>query len=101
MLAAAEGVVTARDRTLLQSNGGTIQLKRSWAMSLLGRMGYVKRRGSTSAKSKLSDQAIKNLKHSYLAQIKGVAEVHKIPSELIINWDQTGIHLAPTSNREG
>ena len=95
VLAAAEGVVTARDRTLLQSNGGTIQLKRSWAMSLLGRM---KRRGSTSAKSKLSDQAIKNLKHSYLAQIKGVAEVHKIPPELIINWDQTGNHLAPTSN---
>ena len=27
-----------------------------------------------------------------------MAESHKIPLELIINWDQTGIQLAPTSN---
>lgn len=98
VLAAAEGIVMAKDRTLLRSNGGTIELKHSWGVSLLSRMGYVKSRGSTSAKSKLSDQAIKHLKHSYLAQIKGVVEVHKIPQELIINWDQTGIQLALTSN---
>ena len=50
----------------------------------------MKRSGSTSAKSKLSDQVIKNLKHSYLAQIKGIAEIQKVPTDLIINWYQTG-----------
>ena len=64
VLAAAEGIVMARDSTLLRSNGGSIELKRSWAVSLLSRMGYVKRRGSTSTKSNLSDQAIKHFKHS-------------------------------------
>ena len=58
----------------------------------------MKRRDSTSAKSKLSNQLIKNLKHSYLAQIKGIAEIHKVPPDLIINWNQAGIQLAPTSN---
>ena len=40
-------VLAAKDRTLLQKNGGTIQLKRSWAMSLLRRMGYVRGRRYT------------------------------------------------------
>ena len=35
VLATAEGVVTAVDRTLLKKNGGTIELKCSWAQSLM------------------------------------------------------------------
>ena len=35
VLAAVEGVVTAVDRTLLKKNGGTIELKRPWAQSLM------------------------------------------------------------------
>ena len=35
VLAAAEGVVTAVDKTLLEKNGGTIELKRPWAQSLM------------------------------------------------------------------
>ena len=40
-------VLAAVDRTLLKKNGGTIELKRSWAQSLMRRMSFVKRRGST------------------------------------------------------
>ena len=87
VIAAAEGIVMARDSTL-RSNGDTIELKHSWAVSLLSRMGYVKHRGSTSAKSKLSD-------HSYLAHIRSSQDP---TSANILNWDQTGIQLAPTSN---
>ena len=49
VLAAAEGVFTAVDRTLLKKNGGTIELKRPWTKSLMRRMKFVKRRGSTQA----------------------------------------------------
>ena len=43
VMAAAEGIIAARDRSLLIQHGGHIEIKKSWAKSLLGRMGYVKR----------------------------------------------------------
>ena len=42
VLAAAEGVVTAIDRTLLKKSGGTIEPKCPWAQSLMWRMKFVK-----------------------------------------------------------
>ena len=58
VLAAAEGVITARNRSLLLKYGGHIELSRPWAVSLLRRMGFVQRRGSTQTKASLSDQQI-------------------------------------------
>ena len=98
VLAAAEGVVTAVDRTLLKKNGGTIELKRTWAQSLMRRMKFVKRRGSTQAKAKLSDADIAKHRKSYLLQIKGIVDAHKIPPQLVINWDQAGVKIVPSSN---
>ena len=46
--AAAEGIIAARDITKLSSHGGHINVTKSWAISLLNRMGYVKRKASTS-----------------------------------------------------
>ena len=42
ILAAAEGIVTIRDRTLLVKNGGSIKLTKTWAASLMERMRLVK-----------------------------------------------------------
>ena len=28
------------------------------------------------------------MKHTYLSQVSGMVKVHKIPPELVINWDQ-------------
>ena len=98
VLAAAEGVVTAVDRTLLKKNGGTIELKRTWAQSLMRRMKFVKRRGSTQAKAKLSDADIAKHRKSYLLQIKGIVDAHKIPPQFVINWDQAGVKIVPSSN---
>ena len=39
VIAAAEGIVTAHDRTLLVQYGGHINLTHNWALSLLSRMG--------------------------------------------------------------
>ena len=96
VLAAAEGVVTAVDRTLLKKNGGTIELKCPWAQSLMRCMKFVKRRGSTQVKAKLSVADIAKLRKSYLLQIKGMVDAHNIPSQLVINWDQAGIKLVPS-----
>ena len=69
-----------------------------WAQSLMRRMKFVKRQGSTQAKAKLSDADIAKLRKSYLLQIKGMVDAHKIPSQLVINWDQAGVKLVPSSN---
>ena len=50
------------------------------------------------AKAKLSDADIAKLRKSYLLQIKGMVGAHKIPSQLVINWDQAGVKLVPSSN---
>ena len=43
VLAAAEGILVSRDRTLLAGHGGHIKLTKSWAASLKQRMKLVKR----------------------------------------------------------
>jgi len=98
VLAAAEGVVTAVDKTLPEKNGGTIELKHPWAQSLMQRLKFMKRRGSTQVKAKRSDADITKLMKSYLLQIKGMLDAHKIPSQLVINWDQAGVKVVPSSN---
>ena len=56
----------------------------------------VKRKATTSSTSrKFTPEEFEVKKAGFLAQIKGMVGVHKIPTDLIINWDQTGIHLAP------
>ena len=42
VLAAAQGIIEAKDRTLLVENGGSINLTRSWGNSLMQRMGFVR-----------------------------------------------------------
>ena len=86
------------NRSLLSKFGGHIELSRTWAVSILRRMGYVQRRGSTQTKAKLSDEQISKLKHTYLAQISGMVKAHNIPPELIINWDQAGVKVVPSQN---
>ena len=98
VLAAAEGVIIPRNRSALSKYGGHIELGRPWAVSILRRMGFVQRRGSTQTKAKLSDQQISQMKHIYLTQVSGMVKVHKIPPELVINWDQAGVKLIPSQN---
>ena len=76
--AAAEGILLALDSTRLAENGGHVKLTNTWAKSLLSRMNFTKRKGSTKQKVTIKD-----------------FEVVKIPSRLIFNWDQTGLNLVP------
>lgn len=56
-------------------------------------MGLVKRRVSTSAK-----MTIENFDESFLLRVKATIEMGKIPSDLIINFDQTAINYMPTTS---
>jgi hypothetical protein len=59
-------------------------------------MGYVKRRASTKAKVAVRD--LEEVKAQFLLDIKVVIEMDEIPFDLVINWDQTGIHYVPVGS---
>ena len=91
VIAIAIGVVYKRDRSLLKEEGGPLELK-----SILQRMGFVKRRGNT--KAKVAVEHFEVLKTQYLFDIKETVEMMEIPTELVINWDHTGIKIVPVSS---
>ena len=81
---------------MLEANGGPIVLTKSWPKYLLSRMAYVKRRASTKGKKLATD--FHELKVQFLFNIKAMNQMEEIPQDLVINWDQTGIHYVPVSS---
>ena len=59
-------------------------------------MNFVKRK-VTIAKRKHSTAAFAQLKQQFLADVVTTVEMEEIPAELILNWDQTGIKIVPSS----
>ena len=95
-MACAEGIVRSADSNMLAVNGGHILITKDWAKSLLQRMGFVKRRASTKAKVTIED--FQERKEQFLFNIKAIVTIEDIPLDLIINWDQTGMHYIPVSS---
>ena len=96
VMGAAEGIVCHRDVSKLSSHGGHIEITKSWAKSLLTRMGFVKRKCSTSGK--LSIAQFDESKEIFLADVAAEVLFNNIPESLIINWDQTGLSIVPTGD---
>ena len=59
-------------------------------------MGYVKCTAST--KAKVSIHNFDAVKTQFLLDIQAVGEIEEIPHNLVINWDQTGIHYVPVGS---
>ena len=95
-IACALGLVKHHDSNLLKCNGGHLELSKSWAKYLMQRMGFVKRRASTAGK--ISAANFVQLKAQFLFDVRVIREMEEVPDDLIINWDQTGIHYVPVSN---
>ncbi len=95
-IATANGLVRHHDRTLLRENGGPIHLTRTWAESLFTRMEFVKRKGTKAARKLPND--FPAIKEEYLRDIQEKVSKHKIPDELIINFDQTGVSIVPVDD---
>ena len=50
---------------------------------------------TTKTKTSLSKSEFELAKKSYLKIIKKAVSDAKIPAELVINWDQTGVNVVP------
>ena len=57
-------------------------------------MKFVKRK-ATTAKSKHAPKDFAAVKRVFLNDVIAVATMEDVPPELVLNWDQTGIHLVP------
>ena len=95
-MAAARGILLAHNRSRLVEFGGDVELNRQRAYSLLKRMKFIKRK-ATTAKSKHSTANFMQLKHQFFTDVVTTVEMEEIPAELILNWDQTGIRIVPSS----
>ena len=65
---------------------------RTWAKSLLGQMGYVKRKCSNAGSVSLPQLRFSNT----FADIQAEVAMNEVPPDLIFNWDQTALHLVST-----
>ena len=81
---AAEGIISYRDISKLSSHGGHINITKSWAQSLLRRMGFVKRKCLTSGK--ISMAQFDECKEIFLADVAAEVLFNSILESLIINW---------------
>ena len=95
-LAAAKGIVLAKDANMLSQNGGYLNLSRDWAKRLLSRMGLVKCKATTTVK--ITAEIFEDLKVQFLTDIETVSMLEDIPKDLVINWDQTAVKFVPVSN---
>jgi len=93
LIACGEAVVSRVDKKLLKVYGRPIDLSKSWAKSFLG---YVKRKVNTTVKVEPSH--FEELKAQYLLYIKAAVQIAKIPMDLVINWDHTGVNIVPGSH---
>ena len=96
VIAAARGILKKFDSSLAKSNENGEMLTKSWAKSVLIRMGFVKRNGTTTAK--VSPKNFENLKETFLEQIRSTVVFEGVLVDLIFNWDQTGLNYVPVSS---
>ena len=95
VIAAATGVVQHNNPAILSAHGGSLELGKKWADSILLRMGLVKRKATKAARKIPPDFA--DIKLTFLQRVAEIVRENKVPSELVINWDQTGAKFVPTS----
>ena len=95
VIAAGMGMVKSYDANMLSSNGGSIDLGKDWAKSLMKRMNLSKRKATTKASTSSKDFG--ETQEIFLTDIAAVVIMEEIPLPLILNWDQTGINFVPVS----
>ena len=83
------GVVLSKQKTLLPEYGGSLELSREWARSILDRLNFRKRKATKGVKHLPED--FEKTKREYLDPIDKVIKENNISDQLVINWDQTGM----------
>ena len=57
------------------------------------RTNFTKRKGTNGVKHLPSD--FSEIKDEFVNRVESVVKKNAIPDELILNWDQTGVHMVP------
>ena len=96
VIATAKGLFKKANPPILVEYGGPLKLGKPWARSLLQRMGFVKRKGTKSAKH--LPEEFEKIEGKFHRRIGRRVRKYNIPDELIINWDQTGVEVIPSGN---
>ena len=94
-MAIGTAIIELSNRMLLSKNGGSIEITNNWARSLLYRMKFVKRRGGSTRKIAVPN--FDEVKEQFLLDFEAVVMMEEIPFDLILNLDQTGLHVVPGS----
>ena len=92
-MTAAREIALTSNRSMFVEFGEHVELNRHWVYSLLHRMNFVQRK-VTTVKSK---HAIEDFWSIEGDDVVATVEMEEIPPELILNWDQTGIRIAPSN----
>jgi len=96
LLAAAKGLVLYHDSNWLKENGGHLELSTHWAKGRLRKLEFSKRRVTTKASLTYVD--FEERKAQFVFDAQAIIELEEIPDDLVVNWDQTGIHYVPVSD---
>lgn len=96
LIAAAKGLVLHHDSNWLRENGGHLELSTHWAKGRLRKLGFSKRRVTT--KASLTSVDFEERKAQFVFDAQAIIELEEIPDDLVVNWDQTGIHYVPVSD---
>ena len=98
----SKGIVIASNRMLLVENGGHLSFSDSWARNIRNEMERngkkMKRPMATTCKIPVSPALLEEEKFTFQRNIITLVKKHKIPEELILNYDQTPFSYACTSN---
>ena len=97
VIAAAKGILRSCNHSLLSENGGPMVLTCSWVQSVLKRMKFIQRKGTTT-KSKILGDQFRQLRADFLEEVHSIVTLADVPAELVLNWDQTGIRIIPLSS---
>ena len=88
VICTGNGVLKANDPNTLSEFGGTITLTEDWSRGILRSMDWVKRK-ATTGKVEPSTQFLAEEKFTCQKAISTYVHDHDIPTDLIINLDQT------------
>ena len=78
---AAKGIVEHHNPAMLREHGGTVELGKKWADSILSRMNFVKRKATKAARKLPTDFPC--IKLAFLKRVSDCVHEHRIPQSLL------------------
>ncbi len=85
VIAAARGIIAHERKDMLSEFGGSFIPTKNWALCMLDRMGFTKRKETNAAKEKSGD--LPEIKQNFVYKFLDVVSKHQIPAGMVVNWN--------------